>query len=102
MNINWFKNENHLVYINAEKDLANLEKQLKFPGLEDAATQLHETPTVEGLSIKGARRTMARLFIPDLVFGEHIEMGENIFLFLGEMNECYVIFWPAPAEKKGE
>lgn len=36
---------------------------------------------------------MARLFIPDLVFPEHIEMGENIFLYFGEMTECYVLYW---------
>lgn len=97
-NINWFKDENNLVYLNAEKELETLERTLKFPGLKDAAYQLHQNPTAEGLSIKGAKRTMARLFIPDLTFEEHIEMGENIFLFLGEMAECYVIYWPdAPA-----
>ena len=25
------------------------------------------------------KRTSGRLFVPDLTFGEHIEMGENIF-----------------------
>ena len=77
-----------------------LERQLKFPGLVEAATKLHEEPNSEGYSIKGVRRTMARLFIPDRVFDEHIEMGENVFLYLGEMNECYVIFWPVSSNSK--
>lgn len=48
----------------------------------------------------GPKRTSGRLFVPDLAFGEHIEMGENIFLFMGEMQECYVIYWPdAPVAK---
>lgn len=92
MNINWFKNPDHLVYINAEKDLAFLESRFKLPGLVEAAKLLHQHPTPEGYSIRG-RRTMAKLFIPDLVFTEHIEMGENIFLYFGEMTECYVLYW---------
>lgn len=92
MNINWFKNPDHLVYINAEKDLASLEARLKLPGLKEAAERLHRQPSAEGYSVKG-RRTMARLFIPDLVFPEHIEMGENIFLYFGDMTECYVLYW---------
>ena len=36
MRINWFKDENHLVYINGETQLAELERTLHFPGLEEA------------------------------------------------------------------
>ena len=93
MNINWFRDEDNLVYINAEKDLHRLEVQLQLPGLEEAATELYRNPTAEGLTLKGPRRTTARLFIPDLLFGKHIEMGENVFLYRGDMVECYVIYW---------
>ena len=93
MNIRWLQNEDNLVYINAEKDLRRLELQLQLPGLQEAATRLHENPTPEGLILKGPRRTTARLFIPDLLLGTHIEMGENVFLYRGEMVECYVIYW---------
>ena len=37
MRINWFKDENHLVYINGATQLAELERTLHFPGLEEAA-----------------------------------------------------------------
>ena len=40
MHINWFKDENHLVYINGETQLAELERTLHFPGLADAANEL--------------------------------------------------------------
>ena len=41
-----------------------------------------------------------RLFVPDLTFGEHIGMDEHIFFYMGEMQECYVIYWPdAPVAK---
>ena len=93
MNINWFRDEDNLVYINAEKDLHRLEVQLRLPGLEEAATMRHANPTPERLTRRGERGTTARLFIPDLLFGKHIEMGENIFLYRGDMLECYVIYW---------
>ena len=47
-----------------------------------------------------SRGPSGRLFVPDLTFGEHIEMGENIFFYMGEMQECYVIYWlDAPVAK---
>ena len=100
MRINWFKDENHLVYINGATQLAELEKALHFPGLEEAANEPRQHPTAEGFTIKGPKRTSGRLFVPDLTFGEHIEMGENIFFYMGEMQECYVIYWlDAPVAK---
>ena len=45
MRINWFKDENHLVYINGETQLAELERTLHFPGLADAANELRRHPT---------------------------------------------------------
>ena len=100
MHINWFKDENHLVYINGATQLAELERTLHFPGLEEAANALRQHPTAEGFTIKGPKRTSGRLFVPDLTFGQHIEMGENIFFYMGEMQECYVIYWPdAPVVK---
>ena len=83
MRINWFKDENHLVYINGATQLAELERTLHFPGLEEAANELRQHPTAEGFTIKGPKRTSGRLFVPDLTFGEHIEMGENIFFYMG-------------------
>jgi len=44
MRINWFKDENHLVYINGATQLAELERTLHFPGLEEAANELRPDP----------------------------------------------------------
>ena len=85
MHINWFRDENNLIYINGATQLAELEKTLRFPGLEEAANELRQHPTAEGFTIKGPKRTSGRLFVPDLTFGRHIEMGENIFFFMGEL-----------------
>ena len=48
MNINWFQDPDHLVYINAEKSLGELEKRLKLPGLYEAANALHAEPNNVG------------------------------------------------------
>ena len=37
MQIHWFQNEDHLVYINGATQLADLERTLHFPGLEPCA-----------------------------------------------------------------
>lgn len=93
MRINWFKDENNLVYINGATQLAELERTLRFPGLEEAANELRKHPTPEGLHHQGAWPHQRPSVRADLAFGEHIQMGENIFFFMGEMQECYVIYW---------
>lgn len=80
--------------ISTARPSCQLEKTLRFPGLQEAAEALRDNPNPEGYTIKGPKRTCGRLFVPDLTFGKHIEMGENVFFYMGEMAECYVIYWP--------
>lgn len=54
MRINWFKDENHLVYINGETQLAELERTLHFPGLAEAANILRQHPHGGGSRHQGA------------------------------------------------
>ena len=37
MLINWFRDQDHLVYMNGETQLAQLEKTLRFPVLQDSS-----------------------------------------------------------------
>ena len=53
MRINWFKDENHLVYINGATQLAELERTLHFPGLEEAANELRQPPQRRALPSRG-------------------------------------------------
>ena len=72
-------------------------QRLRLPGFfeeHQATDMLRAAPNAEGITIKGSKRSSGKLFIPDLVFKQHIEMGENLFLYLGEMSECYVIYYP--------
>lgn len=77
MRINWFKDENNLVYINGATQLAELERTLRFPGLEEAANELRKHPTPEGFTIKGHGRTSGRLFVPDLASGSISRWGRT-------------------------
>ena len=54
MLINWFRDQDHLVYINGETQLAQLEKTLRFPGLQEAAEALGQ-PQPRGLHHQGAQ-----------------------------------------------
>lgn len=92
MNVNWFKNPDHLVYIDSKTGLPELEKTMEIEKLSAAVKAFREAPVKEGITLRGKKRTSVKLFIPDLTFGEHIEMGENVWLYMGEMSECYVIF----------
>ncbi len=92
MNINWFKNPDNLVYLDSKNGLPELEKTMGIENLTAAVEALREAPAKEGIMLRGKKRTTVKLFIPDLVFNEHIEMGENVWIFMGEMSECYVIF----------
>ena len=66
MRINWFKDENNLIYINGATQLTELEKTLHFPGLEEAANELRQHPTAEGFTIKGPKRTSGRRLVSTL------------------------------------
>ena len=46
MRINWFKDENNLVYINGATQLAELERTLRFPGLGLAGGRNHSTQSI--------------------------------------------------------
>ena len=58
MLINWFRDQDHLDYITGETQLAQLEKTLRFPGLQEAAEALRDNPNPEGYTIKGNKDSM--------------------------------------------
>ena len=92
LNIEWIKNENHVSYVEADRFFANFSKETGIHDLEKRVRDFVAAPTKEGIVLKGTRRTTARVFIPDYYFGEHIEMGENPWIFLGEMYPAYCIY----------
>lgn len=55
MHVSWFKNEEHLVYINGETELPALEKALKFPGSDGGGRAAARPPDGRGADRQGAQ-----------------------------------------------
>lgn len=92
MNVNWFKNPDHVVYADAKEFVENFEKETGISSLKERIEEFEVNPVKEGIILKGIKRTSVKLFIPDLVFDEHIEMGENVWIYMGENYECYCLY----------
>ncbi len=97
MNINWFKNSDNISYVNAEEFIPNFAKETGIADLREQIEDFIKNPIAEGKIISGKKRTSLKLLIPDLMFEEHLEMGGNVWIYLGEHNICYCLYWPLPA-----
>jgi len=94
MNVNWFKNPNHVVYAPIDEFADNFGKEVGISNLRDELVDFRTAPTYEGRSLKGRRRTTLKLIIPNMIFDEKIEMGNNVWVYLGEHYPTYCVYWP--------
>lgn len=94
MNIKWFKNKDNIVYAEADNIIPLLAKETGILDLEGQIKSFKANPLAEGLTIRGKKRVALKLMIPDLMFDEHLEMGENVWVYLGETRECYCLYTP--------
>ena len=119
LNLTWIKNPDHVSYCKENEVLPRLAREL---GIADLANKVYHvwrnnTPnrsrgvriTVstscfvpkshtpfqwEGVNLKGKKRTTLKLFIPNLTFPEPVEMGENVWIYMGELCPAYCLFTP--------
>ena len=94
MNVNWFKNPDNIVYAPLEYFADNFAKETGIPNLKDEIIAFRDNPTAEGKLLKGLKRTSLKLLVPNLTFDEKIEMGENVWLYMGEMSPAYCLYIP--------
>lgn len=94
LTLNFLKDEENVVYAPESEIVPQLAADLLIPNLDEAIERFRQSPVKEGLILKGGRRSSVKLFIPDLYFDRHIDMGENVWLYLGEMSPAYCIFHP--------
>ncbi len=94
MKISWFKDPDNIVYAEAEKVIPALKKETGIFDLESRIKNFRDNPTAEGVTIRGTRRVSVKLFIPNLTFDEKLEMGENVWIYMGETRECYCVYTP--------
>ena len=59
MLINWFRDQDHLVYINGETQLAQLEKTLRFPAFRRRQRPCGTTPTPRATPSRGPSAPVA-------------------------------------------
>jgi hypothetical protein len=94
LNLNWIKNEDHVVYGTDEELIPILSKDLFIPDLGKKIRQFRENPVKEGVIVKGGKRSSVLMFIPDMYFDDDIVMGANVWLYLGDMMPAYCVYVP--------
>ena len=94
MNRTWFKDPDHVVYSVEDEVVPRLSRELGISDLDRRIEAFRKEPTRDGENIKGCKRTTLKLMIPDLVFQEHIEMGENVWIYMGELCPAYCLYTP--------
>lgn len=90
-----FKNPDKIVYADINEFADNFGKETGISDLRAKIEAFKANPTKDGEVLKGTKRTALRLLIPNLYFEgeEKIEMGETVWVYLGELYEIYCLYW---------
>ena len=94
LSLTWINNPDHVAYCKEAEIVPRLSRDLGISNLAQQINSFRENPAAEGVILRGTKRSSVRLFIPNLFFGETIDMGENVWLYLGEMNPAYCLYTP--------
>ena len=94
LNLTWIKNPDHVSYCKENEVLPRLARELGIADLAQQVEEFRTHPTAEGVNLKGKKRTTLKLFIPNLTFPEPVEMGENVWIYMGELCPAYCLFTP--------
>ena len=85
MHVNWFKDPDNVVYCKEEEVLPRLSKELGIGDLAERVAAFRAAPAAEGINL----------------FPEPIEMGENVWIYMGELCPAYCLYTPwEDGEKK--
>ena len=94
MNVNWFKEPEHVVYVEAERFLPEFSRKVKLPDLPAQVEAFRVQPAPEGKNIRSDMKgTSLKLFVPDLVFEEKLDMGDTVWVYLGQTHVSYCLYW---------
>ena len=92
LRIGWLENPDNIVYADLEEFADNFGNEVGISNLKQEIINFREHPTTEGVVLKGKKRSALKFFIPDMLFDKHIEMGENVCVFIGETYPAYCIY----------
>lgn len=93
MRVEWFENPDNVVYVDIDEFAENFGNELGISGLREKIEDFKMNPEKEGKIITGIKRSAVKLFIPDMMFDKHIEMGESVWLYIGETYPAYCVYW---------
>ena len=77
LTLSYLKDVENVVYGPEKEIVPQLAADLLIPNLDEAVEGFRRSPVKEGLILKGGRRSSVKLFIPDLYFDQHIDMGRT-------------------------
>lgn len=97
LNINWLKNPDNIVYADVNEFADNFGNEVGIDNLRKVLDDFRDNPNSEGKNVKGRKRTSLKLFVPNMLFDEDIDMGDNVWVYMGENYEAYCIYWPDEA-----
>ncbi len=89
----WFENPDNVVYADIDEFADNFGKETGIDGLREKIEAFRESPVKEGVNLKGRKRTSLKLFIPNMLFDEKMDMGDNVWVYMGENYESYCLYW---------
>ena len=100
LNLTWIKNPDHVSYCKENEVLPRLARELGIADLAQQVEEFRTHPTAEGVNLKGKKRTTLKLFIPNLTFPEPVEMGENVWIDMGEAMPRLLSVYPLGGDKR--
>lgn len=93
MRAEWFENPDNIVYADIDEFADNFGKEVGISDLRKKIEEFKANPVEGGITYRGTKRTALKLFVPDMTFEKHIEMGESVWVFVGEMYPAYCLYW---------
>lgn len=91
MKLEWFENADNMVYGNLDKLTDTLVRQTGQSQWRSQIEDFKENPTKDGLSLKLGEMTALFLFIPNLVFEKKLKLGNHVWVYFSETQECYCL-----------
>ena len=92
MRAEWFRNPDNVAYVEKSKFVDNFAKETGIPSLAKEIEEFVKNPVKEGRIVKGVKRTSLKLLIPNMAFDTDIEMGDNVWIYIGEQYPAYCIY----------
>ncbi|MDD4376895.1 MAG: hypothetical protein PHH48_01910 [Eubacteriales bacterium] len=94
MKLSWFKNPDNVVYAPVDEFADNFGKEVGINNLRAELEAFKNNPEPKGKSLQGTKRVTLKLLIPNLYFDEKIDMGDSVWVYIGENYESYCVYWP--------